>query len=134
MRTVLPLHHSLLSFSDPPPDLADDTTSPSLPLPSGQFGSRYEGVAFPLKPKVSVGLLVFVSPRFLSLCLGSTFRRRLLLPSQKGLVFAVVLPLLSLICSSLPPPPPTLPTVAFNFLTLSVNGIRDPIKRAGLLQ
>ena len=27
------------------------------------------------------------------------------------------------------PPPP--PTVAFNFLTLNVNGILDPIKRAG---
>jgi len=31
-----------------------------------------------------------------------------------------------------PPPPPS--TVAFNFLTLNDNGIRDPIKRTGLLQ
>ena len=35
-----------------------------------------------------------------------------------------------MICS----PPPSPPTVAFNFLTLNVNGIRDPINRAGLLQ
>ena len=79
--------------------------------------------------KVHVGLLVFVSPCFLSLCLARRFCLKLLLANQKDLVFTVVLCLQSLICSSPPPP-----TVAFNFLTLKVNGIRDPIKRAGLLQ
>ena len=50
------------------------------------------GVPFALKPKVRVGLLVFISPRFLSLCLASTFCCKLLLANQKSLVFAVVLP------------------------------------------
>ena len=86
-----------------------------------KLGLAMRGVAFALKPKVRVGLLVFVSPRF-----SSTFCRKLLLANQKGLVFAVVLPLWSLIRSSPHPPPPPTPN--------NGNGIRDPIKRAGLLQ
>ena len=88
-----------------------------FPLLLVKLGLALRGVAFALRPKVRVGLLVFVSPRFLSLCLASTFCRKLLLANQKGLVFAVVLPFRSLICSS-PPPPPL--TVAFSFLTLNV--------------
>ena len=51
--------------------------------------------------------------------------------ASKRLVFAVVLPLRSFICSSPLPPPPTF---TFNFLTLNVNGIRDHIEGADLLQ
>ena len=73
-----------------------------FPLLLVQLCLAKRGVAFALKPKVRVGLLVFVSPRFLSLCLASTFCRKLLLANQKVLFFSVVLPLRSLICSSLP--------------------------------
>ena len=101
-------------FSEPPLDFADamdesdsppkDTSSsPSLPPPSGQVGSHYEGRSLCAKAKGSLGLLVFVSPRFLCLCLAGTFCRTLQ-ANQKGLVFAVVLPLRSLIRS--PPLPP----------------------------
>ena len=100
-----------------------------FPLLLVKLGLAVRGVAFALKPKVRVGLLVFVSPRFLNLCLASSFCRKLLLANQKGLVFAVVLPLWSLICSS-----PPLPNSCIHFLTLNVSGICDPIKRAGLLQ
>ena len=94
-----------------------------FPLLLVKLGLTMRGAAFALKPNVRVGLLVCVSPRLLSLCLAN----------QKVVVSAVVLPLRSLICSPLPPPPSS-PTAAFNFLTLNVHGIRDPIKRAGLLQ
>ena len=122
-------------FSDPPPDFADamdesDRPSPRIrpllllfPLLLLKLGLAMRGVAFALKPKVRVGLIVFVSPRFLSLCLASTFWRKLLLANQKGLVFAVVLPLRSLICSS-PPRPPSLAVLRFSsvlsWLCLSV--------------
>ena len=113
-RTLLPLHHSpLYIFSDPPPDFADamdegdsppppppTSSPPSLPPLLVKLGLAMRGVAFALERKVCEGLLVFVSPRFLSLCLASTFCRKLLLANQKGLVFALVLPLRSLICSS----------------------------------
>ena len=94
-----------------------------------KLGLAMRGVAFALKPKVRVGLLVFVSPRF-----SSTFCRKLLLANQKGLVFAVVLPLWSLILVLPTPPPPPTPNSCIQILTLNGNGIRDPIKRAGLLQ
>ena len=102
-----------LIFSDPPPDFADamdeidsppkDTSSPrSVPLLLVKLGLVVRGKAFALKSRVRVGLLVFASPHFLSLCLASTFCRKMLLANQKGLVFVIVLPLRSLICSSLP--------------------------------
>ena len=100
-------------FSDSPPDFADamdESDSPPrirpllllFPLLLVKLGLVMRGVAFALKPRVRVGLLVFVSPRFLSLCLASTFCRKLSLANQKGLVFVVVLPLRSLFCSPLP--------------------------------
>ena len=93
-----------------PPSPPQDTSSPpSLPPPTGQLGLAMRGVAFALKPKARAGLLVFVSPRFLRLRLASTFCRKLLLANQKGMVYAVVLPLRSLTCRSTPgtsPPPP----------------------------
>ena len=102
-----------LIFSDPPPDFADtmdeidsppkDTSSPpSVPLLLVKLGLIVRGKAFALKSRVRVGLLVFISPHFLSLCLASTFCRKMLLANLKGLVFVIVLPLRSLICSSLP--------------------------------
>ena len=102
-----------LIFSDPPPDFADtmdeidsppkDTSSPpSVPLLLVKLGLVVRGKAFALKSRVRVGLLVFISPHFLSLCLASTFCHKMLLANQKGLVFVIVLPLRSLICSSLP--------------------------------
>ena len=73
-------------FSDPPSDFADamdesdsppppqDTSSPpSLPLLLVKLGLAMKNEAFALKPKVHLALLVFVSPRFSSLCLASTF-------------------------------------------------------------
>ena len=104
-------------FSDPSPyfaDAMDKSDNPPrirplvflFPLLLVKLGLAMRDVAFALKPKVRVGPLVFVSPHFLSLCLASTFCRKLLLANQKGLVFAVVLPLRSLICSSSLPPPP----------------------------
>ena len=94
------------------------SSPPSLPLFLVKLGLAMRGVAFALKPKVRVGLLVFVNPRFLSLCLASTFCRKLLLANQKVLSFSVVLPLRSLICSSLPQQLHSI------FLTLRVK--RDP--------
>ena len=91
-----------------------------FPLLLVKLGLAMRGVALALRPKVRVGLLVFVSPRFLSLCLASTFCRKLLLANQKGLAFAVVLPLRGLICSSPTPPPPQpilLTLVARSFCT-----------------
>ena len=77
-------------FSDPPPDFADamdvSDTPPRIrpllrlfPLLLVTLSLAMRGVAFALKPKARVGLLVFVGPRFLSLCLASTFCRKLLL-------------------------------------------------------
>ena len=97
-------------LSDPPHDFADamdesdsppkDTSSPSsLSSHMVKLGLVMRDVAFALKPRARVGLL-FVSPRSLSLCLGSTLCRRLLLANQK--VFAVVLVSGRLICSSRP--------------------------------
>ena len=116
-------------FSDPLPDFADamdesDRPSPRIrpllhifPLFMVKLGLAMRGVAFALKRKVCVGLLVFVSPRFLSLCLASTFWRKLLLANQKGLVFAVVLTLRSLIFSSRSPPrSPSLALLRFSWV------------------
>ena len=102
-------------FSDPPPDFADAMDESDSPPPHRirpllllfalllvRLGLAMGGVAFALKPKVRVGLLVFVSARFLSLCLASTFCRKLLLANQKVLFFSVVLLFRSLICSSGP--------------------------------
>ena len=98
----------------PPPQ--DTSSPPSLPPPTGQLGPAMRGVAFALKPKARAGLLVFVSPRFLRLRLASTFCRKLLLANQKGMVYAVVLPLRSLICRSTPgTSPPHLPNSRIQF-------------------
>ena len=94
-------------FSDPPSDFSDamdESDSPPppprirpllllFPLLLVKLGLAMRGVAFTLKPKVRLGLLVSVSPCFLRLCLASTFCHTLLLANQKDLVFALVLPL-----------------------------------------
>ena len=92
LRTLLPLHHSPLSSSILLPTLlmlGMRATVPPPPSPPRihplllllslllvKLGLAMRGVAFALKPKVRVGLLVFVNPRFLSLCLASTFCRK----------------------------------------------------------
>ena len=66
MRTLLPLHHSPLSSPILLPTLLmlwmratvppqDTSSPPSLPPPSGQVGSRYEGRSLCAKAKVSRG-------------------------------------------------------------------------------
>ena len=83
-----------------------------------KLGLAMRGVAFALKPKVRVGLLVFVSPRF-----SSTFCRKLLLanvlpqvvaskPKGSGLRRSASLVELD---PSSPHPPPPPPTVAFKY-------------------
>ena len=74
-------------FSYPLPNFADDMEESNIPprilpllllfsLLLVKLGLAMRGVAFAPKPKVRIGLLVFISPRFLSLCLASTFRRK----------------------------------------------------------
>ena len=114
-RTLLPLHQSPLSSPILPPTLLMLWMRATAPPPHRirpllllfalllvRLGLAMGSVAFALKPKVRVGLLVFVSARFLSLCLASTFCRKLLLANQKVLFFSVVLLFRSLICSSGP--------------------------------
>ena len=66
------------SDGGPPPPPQDASSPPFLAPPSAQVVARYEGCSLCAKAKVRVRLLVFVSPRFRSLCLASTLCRRLL--------------------------------------------------------
>ena len=116
-------------FSDPPSDFSDamdesdsspqDTSSPpSLPPPSGQVGSRYEGRSLCAKAKGSLGTASVRKSLLLKTLSGKHVLPRVVASKPKGSGLRRSASL----------------AVAFNFLTLNVKGIRDPIKRSGLLR
>ena len=110
--------------------LPQDTSSPSnsLPPPSGQVGSRYERRSLCVKAKGSRGTASVRQSCFLKPLSGKHVLPQVVANKPKGSVLHRSASLAELDLQFSPP------TVAFNFLTLNVNGIRDPIKHAGLLQ
>lgn len=96
-----------------------------VPPPSGQVGARYEGRSLCAKAKGLRGTTgVRQSP--LLKPLSGRYALPQVVASKPSLHRSASLVELELYFSSR--------TAAFNFLTLNVNGIRDPIKHAGLLQ
>ena len=112
-------------WSPPPPP--PTSSPPSLPPPSCQVGSRYEGRSLCAKAKGSrrtdsVRQSPLLKPLSRNHVLAQVIASK---PKGSGLRRSASLAELELYISP--------STVAFNFLTLNVNGILDPMKRAGLL-
>ena len=87
------------------------------------------GVAFGLKPKVRVGPASVHQSPLLKPLSGKHVLPQVVASKPKGSGLRRSTSLAELEMQFSPTP-----TVAFNFLTLNVNGIGDPIKRAGLLK
>ena len=100
-----------------------------FPLLLVKLGLSMRGVAFVLKPKVRVGPASVRQSPLLKPLSGKHVLPQVVASKRKGSGLRRSTSLAELDLQFSPTP-----TVAFNFLTLNVNGIRDPIKRAGLLQ